>query len=36
MTSDLRRSQVCRSSEAILNTREAWKIAMLGGGWRDG
>ena len=35
MTSDLLRSQVCRSSEEILDTHEAWKTAMLGRGWQD-
>ena len=35
MTSDLLRSQVCRSSEEILNTDEAWKAAMLDRGWQD-
>ena len=29
----LRLSQVCRSSEEILNTQEAWKAAMIGSGW---
>jgi hypothetical protein len=33
MTSDLLRSQVCRSSEEILNTHEAWKTAMVEKGW---
>jgi hypothetical protein len=33
MTSDLPRSQVCRSSDEILNTQEAWKSAMLDRGW---
>jgi hypothetical protein len=35
MTSDLLRSQVCRSSEEILSTHEEWKAAMLERGWRD-
>jgi hypothetical protein len=35
MTTDLRRSQVCRSSEEILNTHEAWRAAMLEKGWVD-
>ena len=35
MTSDLLRSQVCRSSEEILSTHEAWKTAMLDRGWQD-
>jgi hypothetical protein len=34
MTTDLLRSQVCRSSEEILNTHEAWKAAMLEKGWK--
>ena len=34
MTPDLLRSQVCRSSEKILSTQEAWKAAMLAKGWR--
>ena len=33
MTPDLLRSQVCRSSEEILNTYRAWKAAMLEKGW---
>ena len=33
MTTDLLRSQVCRSSEEILNTHEQWKAAMLAKGW---
>jgi hypothetical protein len=33
MTTDLLRSQVCRSSEEILNTHEAWKTATIGKGW---
>jgi hypothetical protein len=32
MTSDLLRSQVCRSSEEILDTHEAWKMAMVATG----
>lgn len=28
MTNDLLRSQVCRSSDEILDTHEAWKTAM--------
>jgi hypothetical protein len=27
------RSQVCRSSEDVLNTHEAWRAAMLEKGW---
>ena len=34
MTSDLLRSQVCRSSEEFLDTHEAWKAAMMERGWR--
>ena len=34
MTSDLPRSRVCRSSEEILNTHEAWKAAMVEEGWK--
>ena len=34
MTSDLLRSQVCRSSEEIFDTHEAWKTAMVEKGWR--
>jgi hypothetical protein len=33
MTTDLIRSQVCRSSEEILSTHEAWKGAMMEKGW---
>jgi hypothetical protein len=33
MTSDLLRSQVCRSSEEVLNTHEHWKAAILQKGW---
>jgi hypothetical protein len=35
MTTDLLRSQVCRSSDEILDTVESWKAAMLEGGWCD-
>lgn len=28
MTTDLLRSQVCRSSEEVLNVHEQWKAAM--------
>ena len=34
MTSDLLRSQVCRSSKEILNTHEQWKAAMVAKGWQ--
>ena len=33
MTTDLLRSQVCRSQDEILTTHEAWKAAMLDKGW---
>ena len=33
MVGELMRSQVCRSSEEILTTQEAWKAAMIGKGW---
>jgi hypothetical protein len=33
MATDLLRSQVCRSSEEILNTHEQWKAAMIEKGW---
>jgi len=33
MAGELVRSQVCRSSEEILTTQEAWKAAMIGKGW---
>jgi len=35
ITSDLLRSRVCRSSEEILDTHEAWKTAMIGKGGRE-
>jgi hypothetical protein len=34
MTSDLLRSQVCRSSQEILSTHEQWRAAMIEKGWR--
>jgi hypothetical protein len=34
MTTDLLRSQVCRSSEEILSAHEQWKAAMIEKGWR--
>ena len=34
MTTDLLRSQVCRSSDEVLDTSEKWKAAMLEKGWR--
>lgn len=33
MTSDLLRSQVCRTAEKVLSTHEQWKAAMLQKGW---
>jgi hypothetical protein len=33
MTTDLLRSQACRSSEEILSTHEQWKAAMIEKGW---
>ena len=33
MTTDLLRSQVCKSSDEVLDTHERWKAAMLGKGW---
>ena len=33
MTSDLLRSQVCRTSDEVLTTHDAWKAAMLEKGW---
>lgn len=33
MTTDLLQSQVCRSSDEMLSTQEAWKAAMLSKGW---
>ena len=35
MTTDLLRSQVCRSSQEILTTHEARKTALLTAGWTD-
>lgn len=32
---ELFRTQVCRSSEEILATKEAWKAALAAKGWRD-
>ena len=34
MTSDLLRSQVCRTSDEVLQTHEAWKAAMITKGWK--
>jgi hypothetical protein len=34
MSTDLLRSQLCRSSEEILSTHEQWKTAMIEKGWR--
>ena len=36
MTNDLLRSQVCRSSDEVLDTHEAWKTAMVANGWASG
>jgi hypothetical protein len=33
MTTDLLRSQVCRSSDEVLDTCEAWNAAMVAKGW---
>jgi hypothetical protein len=33
MSTDLLRSQLCRSSEEILSTHEQWKTAMSEKGW---
>ena len=33
MTSDLLRSQVCRSSDEVLDVQESWKAAMMAKGW---
>ena len=32
-TTDLLRSQVCRSSQEILSTHEQWRAAMIEKGW---
>ena len=34
ITTDLLRSQVCRSTDEILSTHESWKAAMIEKGWR--
>ena len=34
MTTDLLRSQVCRSAQEILATHEQWKTALVSKGWR--
>ena len=31
----LQRSQVCRSSDEVLDTQEQWKAAMVGKGWSE-
>ena len=31
---ELMRSQVCRSSDEVLDTQESWKAAMIAKGWR--
>jgi hypothetical protein len=33
MTTDLPRSQVCRSSDEVLDTQESWKAAMIAKEW---
>ena len=33
ITTDLVRSQVCRSSDEVLTTHEQWKAAMIEKGW---
>ena len=33
ITSDLLRSQVCRSSEEVLDTQQLWQAAMVEKGW---
>jgi hypothetical protein len=33
VTGSLQRSQVCRSHDAVLDTSEQWKGAMLEKGW---
>jgi hypothetical protein len=30
---ELLRSQVCRSSQDVLETQDAWRVAMLAKGW---
>lgn len=35
MTTDLLRSQVCRSSDEVLSTQEGWKRAMTPRGWSE-
>ena len=34
MTNDLLRSQVCRSSDEVLDTQELWQAALLAKGWQ--
>jgi hypothetical protein len=33
MTTDVLRSQVCRSSDEVLDTQESWKAAMIAKEW---
>jgi hypothetical protein len=33
LTSDLLRSQACRSSDEVLHTQELWQAALLAKGW---
>ena len=35
MIGELMRSQVCRSSDEVLDTQESWKAAMMERGWRQ-
>ena len=35
ITTDLLRSQVCRSDEEVLNTHEQWKAPMQHRGWQQ-
>jgi hypothetical protein len=35
MVGELVRSQVCKSSDEVLDTQESWKAAMMERGWCD-
>ena len=35
VTTDVIRTQVCKTTEEVHSTHEAWKAAMLEKGWRD-
>ena len=35
MVGELRRSQVCRSSDEVLDHAESWKAAMMERGWHE-